>query len=100
MARVSQWLSHRGNLSGWVTDRKTFAGNRASLQKQLPGAVSHPLPMAKSMLNAVGFQRIVFPGTVNRFADSNIIQPLLVDLLATEGLAPIANEDGDPLGLA
>lgn len=99
MVRVSQWLSHRGSLSDWVTDRKTEAGNRASLEKQLPGATSHPLVMGRVMLCAVGFQRLVLPVTSSRLGESDISQPFLVDLLATEAFAPIANEDGDPLGL-
>jgi hypothetical protein len=63
VAKVSQWLTFRQELSDWSQDGQTGAGNPASLSKQQEGFVEHPLMFADASKAPVGFQRPVTPNT-------------------------------------
>lgn len=96
---VSQWLSARPGLSDWTTSRRTEAGNRASLQNQPYGPVAHPLTMGVALRQVTGFQRPTLPPG-SRLSREDVTDPDLWDLLATEDLAPLCDQNGNPLGIA
>lgn len=98
MVLVTQWLSARIPLSDWRTNTQTGAGNRVSLEKQQGGLAAHPLPMAQPWMLGAGFQRPITPA-ISRLPLWDITEPSLADVLGTEDLAPICDQNGSPLGM-
>ena len=99
MARVSQWLSARKDASDWNTNTQSGVGNPVSLEKQNRGLISHPLPMGQPQLLGAGHQRPLTRAE-SQLPLFDLTEPELVDVLATEDLAIIVDENGDPLGMA
>lgn len=99
MARVSQWLSALKGLSDWRTSSQSGMGNPVSLEKQNRGFIEHPLPMGQPQLLGAGHQRPLTKAE-SQLTLFDLTEPELMDVLATEELAPIVDENGDPLGMA